>query len=238
MNRLITLAFNDFRNIIRDSILKYFFFLVPLLFILIFLFVLPIIINTFPIVNDYTDLILSFFCLEIPMIIGFVISFIMLDEKDEKVFTALRVMPVSISQFLFYRLFFAVFFTFIFIFAMLLLNNLFEMSMLNMILFSFLYALITPIVILLEVSFASNKVTGFTIFKGLNSFFMIPVASYFIAAKWEILIGIIPSYWPLNILYNFLKGDINFSHVIFSISYSLVVIFALTLIFKRRVFRI
>lgn len=236
MNKIISLAINDLRNIFRDNILKYFFVAVPILFIGILLLVVPLIIKYFPIINNYTNIIIPFFTLEFPMIIGFVISFMMLDEKDEKVFTALRVMPVSLFQFLFYRLFFSVFFTFIFVCIMLYVNNLYEIEFYQICLNSLLFALLTPIVILIEVCFAGNKVTGFTLFKGLNFIFMIPVASYFITAKWKIAIGIIPTYLPMNIVYETLNGDFSFNNIFLSISYSIIIIVFLSYIFKRKVY--
>lgn len=238
MNKLVSLTLNDLRNIFRDDILKYFFIVFPLLFIVLLLFGVPVIIKEFPIIGDYTDIILSFFALEFPMIIGFVISFIMLDEKDENVFTALRVMPLTLFEFLFYRLFLSIFFTFIFVFVMLFTNNLYEMSLNQIAINSFLFSLITPIVILLEVCFAGNKVTGFTMFKGLNFIFMIPVASYFITAKWKIIVGIIPSYWPMNSIYTTINNQTNLSQIVISVLYSVAAIFILSFIFKRKVYHI
>ncbi len=238
MNKIISLAINDLRNIFRDDILKYFFLAVPLLFIIILVFAVPVLIREFPIVADYTSILISFFALEFPMIIGFVISFMMLDEKDERVFTALRVMPLSLFQFLFYRLFFSVFFTFIFVFIMLYLNGLYELTINQILISSFLFSLITPIVILMEVCFAGNKVTGFTIFKGLNFIFMIPVVSYFITAKWEFAIGVIPSYWPINTLFSFLTNQTNYLEIVISVIYSVLIIFLLSMTFKRSVYHL
>jgi len=238
MNKLISLTLNDFRNIFRDDFLKYFFIAVPLLFILIIVFGVPLAVKEFPVVAGYTDIIITCFALEFPMLIGFVFSFMMLDEKDEKVFTALRIMPVSLFQFLFYRLFFAVFFTFLFIFLMLITNNLYNLTISQTALNSFLFALITPIVILLEVCFAGNKVTGFTMFKGINAIFMIPAIGFFIHSEWKFLMGIIPTYWPLNGLYNGINNSSTMLTSLFSIIYSIIFILILSYIFKRKVFRL
>ena len=236
MNKLITLTINDLKNITRDNILKYFFFAVPFLFILVLVLLVPLLLKKFPILIEYTDILISFFALEIPMIIGFVVSFMMLDEKDERVFTALRVMPVSLFQFLFYRMFFAVLFSFIFDFLILYFNNLFDISLIHIIINSFLFSLITPIVILIEVSYASNKVTGFTLFKGLNFLVIIPVASFFITSKFGLLFGIIPTFWPIKSLYLCINNDFSFTYLIISITYSVFIIIALSLIFKRKVY--
>ena len=236
MNKLIVLTKNDFKNIIRDDILKYFFLAVPLLFIIIFILVIPVVIHEFPVVSNYTHIILSFFALELPMIIGFVISFMMLDEKDERVFTALRVMPVSLFQFLFYRLSFAVFFTFVFVFIMLYFNGLYHIPVGVIFLNSLSFAMIAPIVILLEVTFANNKVTGFAIFKGLNFIFIIPVASFFIKSKWGALSGLIPSYWPLNSLVAYIDNQTFSTESVISMVYSGFLIVFLSLLFKRKVF--
>ncbi len=238
MNKVIQLTLNDLKNITRDDILKYFFIVVPLLFIMVLVLVVPVFIEQFPAIAEYSEIIVTFFSLELPLIIGFVISFLMLDEKDERVFTALRVMPVSLFQFLCYRLFFAVFFAFVFIFFMLLLNDLHRISIVEMLLNSLAFALITPILVLIEVSFASNKVTGFTVFKTLNFIFMIPVASFFIESKWSMLMGLIPTYWPMHSIYNSLNSELSFNHFIISILLSVSLIMILSLIFKRRVYSV
>jgi len=236
MNKLVALTINDFRSIFRDDFLKYFFLAVPLLFILILVVAIPILMKEFPVISDYTHIILSFFALELPMIIGFVISFMMLDEKDYRVFTVLRVMPVSLFQFLFYRLFFAVFFTFLFVFIMLYFNNLHHIPVDVILLNSLIFALITPVVVLLEVTYASNKVTGFTIFKGLNFILMLPVVSFFVNSEWNRVIGVIPTYWSLNSLVHFINQDPFTTDAIISIIYSIVLIVLLSFLFKRKVF--
>ena len=238
MNKLIQLTINDLRNIIRDNFLKYFLLAVPILFLIIIIWILPLLIQEFPVLNNYTDIIIMFFALEFPMIIGFVISFLMLDEKDERVFTALRIMPVSLFQFLFYRLFFAIFFSFVFITIMLFFNNIYHLSIGMILLNSLLFALITPVVILIEVTFASNKVTGFTIFKGLNFILMIPVVEFFIHLKWGFLLKIIPSYWPMQSLFTTITQDNNFNISLISILYCFLVIFILSQFFKKRVYYI
>lgn len=238
MNKIIQLTLNDLKNITRDDILKYFFIAVPLLFILVLMLVVPVFIKQFPAIAEYSEIIVTFFSLELPLIIGFVISFLMLDEKDERVFTALRVMPVSLFQFLFYRLFFAVFFAFVFTFFMLLLNGLHRISIVEMLLNSLAFALITPILVLIEVSFASNKVTGFTVFKTLNFIFMIPVASFFIESKWITLMGLIPTYWPMQSIYHTLSTELSFAHFTISILYSVSLIVFLSLIFNKRVYNL
>jgi len=236
MNKIISLAINDLRNITRDNILKYFFFAVPILFILLLIFIVPLLIKRFPILQEYTDFVVLFFVLEIPMIIGFVVSFVMLDEKDERVFTALRVMPISLTQFLFYRLFFSIFFSFIFILLILYFNNLHDTSLIYMVLNSFLFSLITPIVILVEVSFASNKVTGFTLFKGLNFIAFIPIISFFVNLKLSWLFAIVPTFLPMQNLYLSINKEFSVWYFVTSVIYSIAIILLLSLIFKRKVY--
>ena len=236
MNKLITLTLNDLRNIMRDNFLRYFLLIIPFLFIFIVDWLIPFAINLFPVISGFADIITSSFMLELPLMIAFVISFMMLDEKDERVFTALRVVPVTLFQFLFYRLSLAVFFSFVFEFLMLYFNNLFEVSFVNILLSSLLYALITPIFVLLEVTFASNKVTGFTLFKGLNFIFIIPAAGFFIHSNWQYLLGIIPSYWPIHFTYTVLNNISNTGFLIFSFLYIISIILLLSSIFKRMIY--
>src|SRR4030043_396206 len=111
-----TLMKNDLKNIFRDRMLVFSAIIAPLMFLVIGRIVFPWITE-----NYYPNLVLfypTFFMLcviFIQMFFGFVSGFLIMDERDEYILTVLRVMPISRSSYLFYRMFLLSIFSFIFV---------------------------------------------------------------------------------------------------------------------------
>ena len=113
---------NDLRLIFRDPVL-YVMFFVPLLLIILLRFGLPPLIQLLPVLASYKMVILASICLVTAMFPAFIFSFIMLDEKDLEVLAAIRVLPVSSSVFILYRLLFISLFSLFFNLLILILSN-------------------------------------------------------------------------------------------------------------------
>jgi fluoroquinolone transport system permease protein len=60
---------------------------------------------------------------------------------------------------------------------------------------------LAPLVSLLLVAYARNKVEGFAIQKGLGIFFLAPFLAPLVPAPWDRLIGLVPTYWPASLLW-------------------------------------
>ena len=103
MNRLLLLGANDFRMVFRDPMLRLFLFL-PLLIVGMIGWMLPLVFDRFPVVGDYGYVILMWACMQTATMFGFINGFVFLEEKDDGVFTALRVMPVSAPMLLGFRM--------------------------------------------------------------------------------------------------------------------------------------
>ena len=61
-----------------------------------------------------------------------------------------------------------------------------------------LAAVETPVMSLFLASFAENKVQGFALVKGVGAVLLAPVAAWFVDPPWQLLAGVVPSYWPLR----------------------------------------
>jgi fluoroquinolone transport system permease protein len=61
-----------------------------------------------------------------------------------------------------------------------------------------LAAVETPVMSLFLADFAENKVQGFALVKGLGAVLLAPVVAAFVDLPWQLLAGIVPSYWPLR----------------------------------------
>ena len=119
---VLKLAVNDLKNIIRDRMFVFLFFVYPLMFILfsriIVHLITPRVKDVFPLVSETNfPLLFMLFIIFIPMIFSFIVAFLILDERDEHLLTVLRVMPISRNSYLIYRMFFMSLFAFIVLFC-------------------------------------------------------------------------------------------------------------------------
>jgi len=55
-----------------------------------------------------------------------------------------------------------------------------------------------PLLALVIAGFASNQVEGFAVMKGSGFLLMAPLAAFFIPRPWDLLVGVLPTYWPVK----------------------------------------
>ena len=199
MSKLFALSQLDIRNIFRDQMLIFMFIGAPVLQFLLARFALPLFGQYFPVIQPYYPLILLAIVLQITAGIGFVVASIVLDEKDEEVLTAIRVLPISSHLFLAYRLLFAVGVSFCFGLVMFCFSGLASFNWQAALGMSGLFALIAPLILLSLSVFSANKVEGLAVFKGLNFILFLPIIALFVPTlKW--LFVWIPTHWTFQYL--------------------------------------
>jgi len=201
----------DARSVLRDSLLQWM-LVIPFLPALIVRWGVPALSDWLKLeygfdLTPYYILIMSFFLLFIPMLVGVVIGFLLLDERDDRTLTALRVTPLKPADYLLYRIttpwVISVLITLI-CFPM---AGLVRVDFLPLLLCTLMASLEAPLFALLLVAFARNKVVGLAMYKGLGIFFLAPLAVFFVDSSWEILAGIFPTYWPVLAFYQNLSAD-------------------------------
>ena len=235
MKGLLAYSKNDLRLIFRDPVL-YVMFFVPLLFIALLRFGLPPLFETLPVLLSYKMVFIASICLVTAMFPAFIFSFIMLDEKDLEILAAIRVLPVSPSMFILYRLLFISLFAMLFNLLILMLSNQTGWTLGKMLMVSIPVAMVSPASCLIITAFASNKIVGTTWMKGLNFLFMIPVLTYIFDGSWEYILGVLPYYWIFKIY------DPGFQALPFIINYAagffyLVLLIGLAIrLFRKRVY--
>ncbi len=200
MVSVVTLMVNDMRNIIRDRILLYSAFVFPVIVVILCRLILPWISdNVFDLTRYYT-LLFMMFAIIFPMIFGFIIAFLIMDERDENLLTVLRVMPISRTSYLLYRMVLMICLCFIFVFFFPLLSGLIDISFIDYLPIAVLFCLFAPVIALIVNNLASNKIQAFAIFKMLGSVFFLPLFAFFIAEDWKYILGIIPNFWTFMAL--------------------------------------
>lgn len=194
MNKYIAIFANDMKNTRRDPTLLVI-LLVPLLLILITRFGIPPIAEQWPVITDYYNMVIAFFCVLTAMMPGFIVSFMLLDERDQHVLTAMRTMPITPAGFFGMRMLYMFLFGIIGCFLLMQLNGLVEISIIKSLIISLVCAACSPMFVFMTVSLAKNKIEGATIMKVLNVLLMLPIVSLFIDNPLTYLLSIIPFFW-------------------------------------------
>ena len=156
--------------------------------------------------QPYLPLVMSTLLLMLPMMVGMIIGFLLLDERDDQTLTALQVTPLSLRIYLAYRLGMPV------LASVLLTVLVFEIAGVGnvrageLLLAAVAAAPLAPLFALYLAAFASNKVQGFALAKA-NGFLTIPpLIAWFVGAPYEYLCGIVPTYWPVKLYWRMTEG--------------------------------
>ena len=235
MNRLLILSANDFRVVFRDPMLRIFLFL-PLLIIAIVVWVLPIIFSAYPAVRAYDYVLLMWAGMQTATMFGFINGFVFLEEKDEQVFAALRVMPVAATTLISVRMVLGVSITFAINVMIFSLNGWLPIRGIPLVLIALQYALLAPVLTLALATFAQNKVEGLAHFKVYNFAAMLPVLIYFLPYRALHGLAVLPTYWTFRSVEAIHQGGSFFFLAGGGLLGYLAVLGVLIRLFERRVF--
>ena len=241
MVTVVRLAVNDFKNIIRDKFLIYAAILYPIILIIfsqiLVQFIAPNLKSSIPLAGNFTVFFLLFITI-IPILYGFIASFLILDEKDEHLLTVLRVMPISRNVYLIYRMLFLSFFSFIVLLIFPPLSGLIENTQFSYIEYipdAILFSLLTPFSAMLVSSFATNKVQAFAIFKISATLYMLPLFSFLISDNLKYIFSPVPNFWGIISLKELiLHGSNDYVHLLIGFIYNIILIFGLFYIFNKK----
>lgn len=200
MVHISKLLINDIRNIIRDRLLVYTAFLIPLMLIILTRLVIPWLSENIIPLNNYYSLLFMLIVIMIPMMFGFVTGFLIMDERDENLLTVLRVMPISRNTYLIYRMGFMSVLSFVYILLFPALTGLININILDYLPIAVLLALFAPVMGLVANIVANNKVQAFAVFKMLGGVFFLPLLAFLINNDFKYILGIIPNFWTFMVL--------------------------------------
>ncbi len=189
---------NEMRNIFRDKMLR-FLFLFPFLMIGL-LYGLKALIEGDPDSLHLLPLIPILGFMLNPLISGMVLAFIFLDEKDDDIWNALRVMPVNKNKYLLLRFIFPFVLAFVCVFPIPWVVGIIEVPLLENFALSIMGGLQGLILALLICMKAKNKVEGFAFVKILGFLMMVPAVSLMLDSNWEYAFAFIPTYWTYKTL--------------------------------------
>lgn len=228
----------DLRSVRRDAMLKWMVFL-PLLVVVALRIVLPLVTEQLRLqlnfdLRPYYSLVNSFMFLLMPIIVGMVIGFLLLDQRDDHTLSALQVTPLSLNGYLLYRISLPMLLALLITLLMVPCLGLYPVSW-EVLLFSALSsAPLAPVFALFYASFAQNKVQGFAVMKAPSIFIIPPLAANFIQSGWQWAFGMIPTYWPVKVYWLFEAGSrVAWPAFITGLLYQMVLIMFLLRWFNR-----
>lgn len=230
----------DIRSVRRDSLTSWMVIL-PVLLALIMRWGVPLlttrILEQYNVdLTAYYPVLLAYFFIGMcPMVFGAVIGFLLLDERDDRTLTALQVTPLPLSSYILYRVAVPILLTFGLMFVLFPLANLTPFDLRTILLSAIAAAPMAPMLALLFGSVAQNKVQGFALLKLISIILIAPIVAYFAPVGWELLFGIIPTYWPMKVYWLLSAGEANvWLFVVIAIVYQLLV----TIVFAQRFYRV
>lgn len=225
MRTLTAFARNDAHNLIRDAFLAYI-LVMPYALALLAPLLLPILTAwlqdrfAFDAVPYYPLVVGFMFVLQAPMMFGIVIGLMMLDERDEDTLTALRVTPFPLTHYALYRMALAAAMGVAFVLVATPLTRIMPLA---------LWPATVPIAVcagllgaasaLTLATFAGNKVEGIALMKGIGIFLVGPLVAYFIPSEWQLLLGVLPSYWPVKAFWAAWAGGPFWPYVLVGFAY-------------------
>jgi len=147
---------------------------------------------------DYGVLIASGMVELLPILVGMVVGFMLLDERDDRTLAALQVTPLGLNGYLAYRVALPVVASVVTTVAAVPLVGLTPIALGPLLAIAVGAAPLAPLFALFLAAFAGNKVEGFALTKASGMLFVPPVIAYFVAPPWQWLFGVVPTYGPLK----------------------------------------
>lgn len=191
----MALGRTDFKNIFREKILLVIFLVAPLAYLAVTLYAFPWLATIYPQMEQYYPILFFLIAIQLGSAFGFVTANIILDEKDQEVLQAIKVMPLTATTFLGFRFVLPMVISFIFTLLLIYLPSLITLSPLQSVQGSLLFSLVAPQVAMTMTILGGNKIEGLAIFKFLNLVIILPAIGIFLPGNWEYALALIPSFW-------------------------------------------
>jgi fluoroquinolone transport system permease protein len=201
----------DVHSVQRDSLLRWFIFL-PLLLVIVFRIVIPIATQLlwerlgFDL-HPYYQMINSFLYLIMPMLVGMVLGFLLLDQRDDQTLMALQVTPLSLTGYLAYRISLPLLIALVTTLVMVPLAGMGTVNPAAHLAAALCASPLAPMFALFSAALAQNKVQGFAVMKASSVISLPPFIAYFVNSGWQWLFGLVPTYWPVKVYWLLQTGD-------------------------------
>lgn len=157
--------------------------------------------------TPYYDLVMSMYVGTAAGTAGMIVGFLLLDERGDRTLTALLVTPLPVGSYLSYRLTAPLLLAFVLTALTYPLVGLAPLGVADVIAVSALASFAGPAAALFLATFAENKITGLALTKVINALGVLPVLAYFLPSGWQLLVGVVPGFWPMKVLWLAAAGE-------------------------------
>lgn len=198
-NRFAFLALADLRQANRDPMLKVLLF-APILILGLVRFGLPplqeaLLLYTGFDLSPHYPFVFSMVPMLMPLMVGMVVGFILLDERDENILTVIAVTSLSRSAYLVYKTLLPLLYSSLLSFLSL---HIAGQSLFPLLLSApgvIAASLIAPCISFFLAAYAENKVSGLVLAKAAGVLLIFPVIAYLLPAQWTYLMAPAPTFW-------------------------------------------
>lgn len=199
MNTLIALSLNDFRSTFRDPIFKGL-LIFPFVAFAIVRWLMPVLEQRYPVIVPYKEVILMWACMQSATMFGMIYAFLFLEEKEENVWQAIRVLPISGLTLVASRLLIGLTISTLVNFTLIHWGRIITLPLYQELLLSLQYSLCAPLLALMLGAFANNRIEGLAQMKIASLLLNLPALIYFLPQKFLHLLALIPTYWSFRSL--------------------------------------
>jgi len=176
---------------------------------------------------------------------GAMAAFSLLDDRDDQVFASIRISPVPLNRYIWFKVGFAYCFALAAGFFIIWFSGAITLSTGDILLVAALSALQTPITAFLVNSFASNKVEGFVAMKASGFLLFFPIGGFFFLDAREWLFAIAPLHWAAKAVQHAIlqplieTGQVRmnltfYQYIIVGLVYNLFLVTATLQLFRRK----
>ncbi len=198
---------SELKKWLRDPMMKFMLFY-PILFGIIGRYVLPLIADASGFkMEHYADLIVVILTLFTPQIYGALVGFSILDDRDDHILSAIKVTPLSIHQFLSFRLFTVYLLSFIAAIYVIWFSDIGDLSFGSIVAIALLASLGAPMTGLFINALSQNKIEGFAVMKGSGTILVLPIIALFFFDKKELFFSFAPGFWPAKAISSLVRGE-------------------------------
>ena len=177
----------------------------------------------------------SILVLTAPLVIGLVIGFLLLDQKDENSLIAIALTPASLTGYLLKKMVGPLLIAIPITLFSLWISQLVPFNFLRDLLVTLISLLLAPCFGLFLAVLASNKVQGLALSKISGLFLIPPILGWVYQNQWGWLGGFMPTYWPCYVFWHFESG-LSFGFIgglIIAIVYPVLIVMAFLKVFMK-----
>jgi fluoroquinolone transport system permease protein len=149
----------------------------------------------------YYPLLLSFVAASVPGLVGAIVGFLLLDQKDDGTLSALQVTPLTLQRYLIYRAAAPMAASLALTAVALPVSGLMTAGPGALALDAIVAAPLGPVYALFTASVAANKVQGFAVMKGSGVLAWPALFAWFVPMPWQLALGFVPHYWIAKVVW-------------------------------------